>query len=896
MLRLLASSFAIAAALALPGSAQHPVPQGFRYWDPGFEGRFEDALQSRLELESDGTTLHGTFHAFRDWTIEATERGDELVGRARAGLADEAFTARRVQDQLLVTVAEQKFALSRTTEPDPLIADLGPVQVDPERRWTIAVYLGGDNDLEAGAMLDLEELRSSMPEKGVEVIVLLDRAQGHLEEENSWTDAHVFRLQHGNEGVPILKALGEIDTGDQRTLAGFLLGAFKTFPAEHLAAVIWDHGGGWTGIVEDEDVPGQPGKLDMLNHLDVRIALRTALWGASRMKLDLLAFDACLMGELDVALNVREYADVLVASEANVPGRGFPYDQVLPLFADASKSSADIGRGIVDAFAESYEAIHHPATTISAFDLARVDAVAHALDAVGAACLPTVDTQWPAIARALYYGEAYEPRTERESASVFGSRDLLDVLHRMRDGITPFPASKELATLESEVGRFVLATRVGDARRLSHGVSIYAPYRGDQWMPMHETTPLGGNSRWTELVRRAHANAAKHAKEPVLFGDVKVHGHGGKEGAPVRPFDGNALTFTTAGRSIVAIEQWDCMRDGPGVAVLRRNWVPDPAWMARAKQGASDVADLFMPVFADGKNELGIELTGLQYLVTNDELAVRATLDATSPAIDAPFVARARMRAPGETEEVLVEVHFDRALWHAGEVIELPRKGVLTAPRLVVPTPEHVFRFLIDTFGDDGSEDVVETPEIAWKKGLGLILDRDEPGQYESFLQAHTMDGRDFTTRVAYELEANPDLDEWIASWKEWSSKRMPATWHREVASAPGQWTDTGSTSKILESPDYAPGIFDVETEWGPKAQRESMKQLWIFDLRGIPNLRIVTPVEGNRKLCWYGPARFGSDGDQLWVAMKAINLGGFLLRWKMSFLDSLLIPEPEPK
>lgn len=54
MLRLLASSFAIAAALALPGSAQHPAPQGFRYWDPGFEGRFEDALQSRLVRERYG--------------------------------------------------------------------------------------------------------------------------------------------------------------------------------------------------------------------------------------------------------------------------------------------------------------------------------------------------------------------------------------------------------------------------------------------------------------------------------------------------------------------------------------------------------------------------------------------------------------------------------------------------------------------------------------------------------------------------------------------------------------------------------------------------------------------------------------------------------------------------
>ncbi|MBK7878555.1 MAG: hypothetical protein IPJ77_23100 [Planctomycetes bacterium] len=896
MIRLFTLPFAIAAALALHAPAQRPVPQGFRYWDPGFEGRFEDPALNRLELASDGTTLRGTLHALRDWTVEATLRGDELVGRARAGLADEEFRARQAQDQVLVTISGQEYALSRTTEPDPVIADLGPVQPDPERRWTLAVYLGGDNDLELGAMLDLEELRSAMPEKGVEVIVLLDRAKGYLEEKDGWTDAHVFRVQHGSEGVPILKALGEIDTGDQRTLAGFLLGAFRTFPAQRNAAVIWNHGGGWTGIVQDEDVPGQPGKLDMLNHLDVRIALRTALWHAGRMQLDLLAFDACLMGELDVALNVREYANVLVSSEANVPGRGFPYQRVLPLLADAAKTPPDVARGIVDAFAESYEELRHPATTLSAVDLGRVDAVAQALDAFGAACLPSVDKHWPAIARALYYGEAYEPRTKREAQGVFGSRDLLDVLHRMRNGMQPFPAAKELAALEAELARYVLASRAGDARRLSHGVSIYAPYRGDQWMPMHETTPLGGASRWTELVRRVHAKAAEHAKEPVLFANVKVHGHGGKEGAPVRPFDGSRLTFSMAGRSVVAIEQWDCVRDGPGVAVLRKNWVPDPAWMARANQGASDEADLFMPVFADGKNELGIELTGLQYLVTNDELAVRATLDATAPAIDAPIVARAHMHAPGATEDVLVEVHFDRALWHAGEVIELPKPGSATAPRTVEPTPEHVFRFLIDTIGDDGAEDVVETPEVAWKKGLGLILDRDEPGEYESFLHAHTMDGRDYGTRVAYALEANPDLDEWVASWKDWSPKRMPATWNREIATGPGQWIDGGSTSKILASPEYAPGIFDVDTAWGPKEARETMRQLWIFDPRGIPNLRIVTPVEGDRKLCWYGPARFGADGDRSWVAMKAINLGGFVLRWKLSILDSLLVPTPEPK
>ena len=56
--------------------------------------------------------------------------------------------------------------------------DLGPVQSDPKRLWTIAVYMGADNDLDPFALKDLQEMARGLPVEGVECIVLVDRARG----------------------------------------------------------------------------------------------------------------------------------------------------------------------------------------------------------------------------------------------------------------------------------------------------------------------------------------------------------------------------------------------------------------------------------------------------------------------------------------------------------------------------------------------------------------------------------------------------------------------------------------------------------------------------------------------------------------------------------------------
>ena len=46
-------------------------------------------------------------------------------------------------------------------------------------------------------------------------------------------------------------------------------------------------------------------------------------------KLDVLAMDACLMTMIEVAWQVRGHASVLVGSEEEEPGDGWPYNTVL---------------------------------------------------------------------------------------------------------------------------------------------------------------------------------------------------------------------------------------------------------------------------------------------------------------------------------------------------------------------------------------------------------------------------------------------------------------------------------------------------------------------------------------------------------------------------------------
>lgn len=131
--------------------------------------------------------------------------------------------------------------------------------------------------------------------------------------------------------------------------------AQQNYPADHTCLVLWNHGGGYTGLLQDETA----------GHIMSVGDLPTALAGTTR--LDVLDFDMCLMGAYETLQKISGSADFAVFSEEVVPGDGNPYAAILN--ALKANPSAD-GRALAQLFADQFYAYYNgnrASTTISAY-------------------------------------------------------------------------------------------------------------------------------------------------------------------------------------------------------------------------------------------------------------------------------------------------------------------------------------------------------------------------------------------------------------------------------------------------------------------------------------------------------------------------------------------------
>jgi hypothetical protein len=194
--------------------------------------------------------------------------------------------------------------------PNPSPADQAP---PPLPGWTIAVWMDGDNDLEPLVPHDLDELERGMDVAGADVRVLVqaDRIDGYSTRDGDWTGTRRYDI--APDAAPGVASpwtdLSERDMGDPAELAEFLEWAHATSPTEHLAVVLWNHGGGFW-IAQDDT----SGSLITITG-ELQDALQPVI-DTRGAPLDLVAFDACNMAEWELAHALAPQADVLVASEA----------------------------------------------------------------------------------------------------------------------------------------------------------------------------------------------------------------------------------------------------------------------------------------------------------------------------------------------------------------------------------------------------------------------------------------------------------------------------------------------------------------------------------------------------------------------------------------------------
>ncbi len=194
-------------------------------------------------------------------------------------------------------------------------------------QWTVGVYMCADNGMNDQAYVDLAEMKSVGSTEEVNIVVQVDNA---ARDSNPGCRRYLVK----RTGLELLAELGEVDMADTATLAGFGRFLAQRYPARNYMLVLWDHGNGWQEgaggldwIFQDESPAFSQMGVAGGEFGAAVAAVRKALG----KRIAVLGLDACLMGMIEVATEVLDCCDYMLASEGLVPWGGWPYDEVLNL-------------------------------------------------------------------------------------------------------------------------------------------------------------------------------------------------------------------------------------------------------------------------------------------------------------------------------------------------------------------------------------------------------------------------------------------------------------------------------------------------------------------------------------------------------------------------------------
>lgn len=227
------------------------------------------------------------------------------------------------------------------------------------------VYANADCSLEKYIVKNVADMAV---ETDMNVVVQLDRVSNpdktysrwtDDESYGNWTDCRRFFMENGIDNE--IMNLDEVNMGDSKTLRDFVEWSIENYPADNYALVISGHGKGWEGTSYDLTSGN-----DNLNLSELKEAL-------TGFDLDLIGFDSCQMGTIEVAYELKDIADVMVASENAVISDGWPYGKILESFN--SGNAIELGKLIVDKYYES----NRYGLTMSVIDLKQINSVAEAL-------------------------------------------------------------------------------------------------------------------------------------------------------------------------------------------------------------------------------------------------------------------------------------------------------------------------------------------------------------------------------------------------------------------------------------------------------------------------------------------------------------------------------------
>lgn len=389
---------------------------------------------------------------------------------------------------------------------NPLPPPRPPFPPTPANTWTAMLYMDGDTNL-CGAYPGLierieRELGDKIGANGfLNVLVLIDRIPGYCNGDGSTLRYHVRPGGNYLEGMDRWN-MGELNMGDPQTLIDFATWSMRNYPAEHYYLAIDDHGGGVSGISWDDSNLDVTKKVDKLTNPEIYSALKTITQN-SGAKLDVLAYEACLMGLFENVYDARRFVDyIFLFPTVNYTNKA-SYPSYLK---DARFQATTTGRALGDImFDVYYETVNRKAYAMTLVDVRYVDALHATLNAwanaLGAA-LPTGRAQITLARNIAQRVDSNQDGSLNEDDQFFDLWDLADKL--AAQGIAVAESNALKRAIESAVVRQANRSSGALDYSRSHGLTIYWPQTTSGWYRAYVDDAIYTSTRdgsWDDFLR-----------------------------------------------------------------------------------------------------------------------------------------------------------------------------------------------------------------------------------------------------------------------------------------------------------------------------------------------------------------------------------------------------------
>lgn len=361
------------------------------------------------------------------------------------------------------------------------------------KKATLLSYMGFDND-KGGYRDELRQMVNFHEYSGtsslMNMLLQTDSADGKdLKRYLVVNDSDASKMVS-----PYLSFKYERDSADYRVLQAFIKWGFSTYPSKIKMLDIDSHGGGFLGVVRDDS----SGNLISLPNLAKALK-------STGQKIDVLNFDACLMGAIEVLYELKDVTDVMIGSQDSTLGTGMLYTKALPAIVNNAKTADEIARNIVLASDRSgtKDFLVRPNRkgkmpqiyTIAAFKAKAVDNLATEMNKLSKLLLANMSTQKSAIKSALTGTHALYV----DEDDLGGERDLHEVLQRI-GFVVQDPAVKTQVQMTTQaLNKAILIARKNNAEKYAQGMAInISP--NHMTSKEYQATMFAKNTSWDEMI------------------------------------------------------------------------------------------------------------------------------------------------------------------------------------------------------------------------------------------------------------------------------------------------------------------------------------------------------------------------------------------------------------